>query len=736
MLKVDDKIKKAKWTMASSKIEAPIIERRFSVKDVEECSIALSSLGFFELRLNGERVGDEYFLPLHSIYHALNFRKMTYPIKDKLTYRAYYSTYDLLPYLKGGENLLEIRLGNGFYRQKERICEGDWSYGESLGAIYALGILDSFGERYLLSDGSEKVKVRGVMSSDLFTGEYFTECDEISNLSLNSAPVTRELPDTLLTPAEKCADKIIKLIKPTLIYSDGERKIYDAGINVSGFAIIKTKAEHGKRLCVSYAENVNNNRLDYFSTGSESICRSGAAQVMRDVYVTDGKEHILQPSFVWHAFRYIEISDENTEVDSVAVIHADVDVISHFDSSSPELNWLYNAYVRTQLNNMHCGFPSDCPHRERLGYTGDGQVCSFAAMTILDGREFYRKWIRDIFDSQDIVGGHVNHTAPFAGGGGGPGGWGSAAIIVPYNYYKIYADKSVLFEYYDRMKLFIKYLLSRREGGLVTHEEKGGWCLGDWSTPEKCVIPEPLVNTAYLIHDLEYMIDIAKIVGREEDIPHFERMLKRTRRNLKSAYFNSDDGSLADGVQGADAYGLFAGVSDKRAIDRLKKKYSELGRFDTGFLGTYILLGVLFDNGCENEAYELLTSHKLGSFGYMMDMGATTLYETWSGDSSHDHPMLGASSEYLFTKILGITQSAESAGYEDLIIAPKIPEKLHNARGCVRLPKGDVEVSFTKCEDKIRFEISLPKGQRARFVFKEKEMLLFESENHITIQSQ
>ena len=733
MLKVDEKIKEAKWTMAPSEIEAPIMERCFFVKDAEECSIALSSLGFFELRLNGKRVGDEYFLPLHSIYHALDFRKMTYPIKDKLTYRAYYSTYDLLPYLKDGENILEIRLGNGFYRQKERICEGDWCYGNSLGAIYALGISDSLGERYLSSDGSETVTENGVMSSDLFTGEYFTECGESRSFSFNSAPVMRALPDTLLTPAEKCADKIIKHIKPTLIYSDKERKIYDTGINVSGFATIRLRAKNGKMICVSYAENMKDGELDYSSTGSDNICRSGVSQVMRDVYVADGKMRILEPSFVWHAFRYVEINGESTEVESVAVIHADVDVTSHFDSSSPELNWLYNAFIRTQLNNMHCGFPSDCPHRERLGYTGDGQVCSFAAMTMLDGREFYRKWIRDIFDSQDTVSGHVNHTAPFAGGGGGPGGWGSAAIIVPYNYYKIYADKSVLFEYYDRMKLFIEYLLSRREGGLVTHEEKGGWCLGDWSTPEKCVIPEPLVNTAYLIHDLEYMLDIAKIVGREEDIPHFERMIKRTRRALKSAYFNSDDGSLADGVQGADAYGIFAGVSDERAIDRLKKKYAELGRFDTGFLGTYILLGVLLDNGCENEAYELLTSHKLGSFGYMMDMGATTLYETWSGDSSHDHPMLGASSEYLFTKILGITQPSDSCGYKDLLIAPKIPEKLQRAEGKVRIPSGDVEVSFLKSEGKIHFEISVPKKQRARFIFKGKNLVLSNGKNCIDI---
>ena len=156
---------------------------------------------------------------------------------------------------------------------------------------------------------------------------------------------------------------------------------------------------------------------------------------MEDVFVGDGATHTFAPQFVWHAFRYLEVTGPGVQSVSVAVVHADTPVTAAFECSSPELNWLFDAYVRTQLDNMHGGVPSDCPHRERLGYTGDGQVCAPAAMLMLDSRAFYRKWIRDIFDSQDKTTGHVNHTAPFAGGGGGPGGWGCAAVTVPYHFY-------------------------------------------------------------------------------------------------------------------------------------------------------------------------------------------------------------------------------------------------------------------------------------------------------------
>ncbi|MBQ7343684.1 MAG: family 78 glycoside hydrolase catalytic domain [Clostridia bacterium] len=716
MLKLDCMIKEAKWTMADASLVSPIISRRFTARNVRECKIAISSFGFFTLYVNGRRIGEDYYTPLHSIYHRLDFEKMLYPISDEFTYRAYYLSYDIFEHIIEGENTIEIHLGNGFYRQSERFCEGDWRFGASLGAIYAIGISDNDGERYVLSDASEVARDSATRYSELFIGEVYDCRLDGQGVFPDTPTYEGSFPDTVLTPAHNALDRVADKVEAKLISNINGRRIYDVGINITGFATVRTSCAYGEEVVLRFSENIKGDELDFTSTGSLYVCRSGRAQIMEDRFIGDGREHIWHPSFVWHAFRYIELVGD-AELDSVSVIHSDVGVTSDFTSSSPELNWLYDAFIRTQLNNMHCGFPSDCPHRERLGYTGDGQICSFAAMNLLDSREFYRKWIRDIFDSQDKIGGHVTHTAPFAGGGGGPGGWGSAAVIVPYNYYKSYGDKYPLYENYDGMKRWIDYLIRHSDNGLVTSEEDGGWVLGDWATPEECRIPEPLVNTAYLIKDLEYMIEIAAAIGKDEDITFYKKELEKSRQALRCAYFDEAEGSFADGIQGADAYGIFCGASDGRAIDHLYAKYSLLGRFDTGFLATYILVGILFDEGLSDLAYSLLTSHKLGSYGYMMDRGATTVWESWSGDSSHDHPMFGASAEYLFTKLLGITQESSSAGYSELLISPKIPRRLGNASGSLRTARGTVSLSFTKDEGKVIFHIGLPEGITARFVY-------------------
>ena len=154
-----------------------------------------------------------------------------------------------------------------------------------------------------------------------------------------------------------------------------------------------------------FAENLSEDgRLDFKSTGDPSIGRSGERQIMCDRFITDGKKRRFMPKFLWHAFRYFEVRGDFSHMDepTVAVIHADTPVISEFESDAEVLNFLFDAYVRTQLTNYHGSFPSDCPHRERLGYTGDGQVCAKAAMMLLDTQKLYRKWIRDILDCQDV----------------------------------------------------------------------------------------------------------------------------------------------------------------------------------------------------------------------------------------------------------------------------------------------------------------------------------------------
>ena len=713
---LDCKIKRAKWITAPSSIAAPVIGRQFVLDRPKECKIAVSALGFFTAYVNGVRIGNEYFRPSNSIFRERNCQTMLYPISDEFTYRCYYSVYDKTEYVHDGDNLLEIALGDGWYRQTDRTAEGDVSFGDALGTIFEIFVSDMNGVHTVYSDGSEWCRSSAILYSQLFYGErYDARIERDGNYTYSGVTVT-ELPDTILTEEDSVPDREIRRIKPKMVYSDGDTVIYDACENISGFAVITASPADGEEIRIRYSENINNNNLDFETTGSQYINPQGVPQIMEDVFIGDGASHEFSPKFVWHSFRYFEIKG-NIDLVYVAVIHSDTDVIAEFESSSDELNRLFDAYLRTQLDNMHCGVPSDCPHRERLGYTGDGQACAPAAMLMLDCKAFYRKWIRDIFDSQDKVGGHVNHTAPFAGGGGGPGGWGNAAITVPYNYYKQFGDKKPLEQYYNNMKRWIDYLASRSENGLVVREEDGGWCLGDWATLDPTVIPEPFVNTCLFIRALMYMKEISAIIGNTQDNDRFDALRAAAEQSIYDRYYNKETSSFADGVQGADAFAIYAGLGNEKTLENLIEKYAKLGHFDTGFLCTPILVQLLFDNGGDDVAYKLLTSHEPGGFGYMFDNNATTIWEYWRGWGSHNHPMFGASAKNLITSVLGISQKDTSAAYTDMVIAPHTPHDMTYAKGGVKTPHGKVEVKWHRDGTKIKFEIKLPENFSCDFEY-------------------
>ena len=197
----------------------------------------------------------------------------------------------------------------------------------------------------------------------------------------------------------------------------------------------------------------------------------------------DKKERYFKPELTWLGCRFITVP-AGIKLNEFLVVHSDIKATSGFTSSDKVLNWLYEAYIRTQLDNMHVGFPMDCPTEERAGYTGDGQLCCEAAMTMLDAKAFYRKWIDDIADCQDKKTGRVDYTAPYIGRGGGPGGWGCAIVEVPYIHYKMYGDNTLLRKFYPNMMKYIKYMVDHSKKGLVISDETGRWCLGDWCTAE------------------------------------------------------------------------------------------------------------------------------------------------------------------------------------------------------------------------------------------------------------
>ncbi len=725
-LNLEAELKSAQWVTIPESFESGVISRSFCVKTPIKAEILISALGFYILYINGKRINNGYFQPLNSLFRERDLSSLSYAINDQFTYRCYYDKYDISEHLVNGENTIEIVLGNGWYKQKERIAEGNMSFGDCLGTIYAI----SLGDAFVKSDGSEKSRSNGIIYNQLFIGEiYDARIDRDKNYQYSNVEII-SLPETELTFCEAPADQITRRIKPQLIFEDKKRKIYDAGENISGFATLKTTASDGERVVMRFAEHIKNGEIDFESTGSVYNTLTKSQQIMEDIFIGDGRTHIFEPSFVWHAFRFVEVIGEG-EIESIAVVHSNVKTNAEFESDTKELNWLFDAFQRTQLNNMHSGVPSDCPHRERLGYTGDGQVCAPAGMLMFSSREFYRKWIRDIFDSQDKKTGHVNHTAPFAGGGGGPGGWGCAAILVPYYYYKHYGDSSVIDEYYVKMKKWIYYLKDHCENGLLVREEDNGWCIGEWLTLDDPAIPEALVNTCYFIKVLRIMEEVAKT---PEDAIEFSNLRKIAESAVIKSYYNNTTGSFADGVQGADAFALFAGLGDDRTFNNLLQKYTALSHFDTGFLATDMLCGLLFDRGAVDTAYQLLTSHECGSFGYMMDRGATTIWENWQGTLSHNHPMFGSCARFLISAILGIRVQRKPDLSLELVINPQIPQKMNWAKGSLKLPDGgNVQVNWEKSNNHISFEIILSEIAEGYFEYNNTKKTIYDGINCINI---
>ena len=243
---------------------------------------------------------------------------------------------------------------------------------------------------------------------------------------------------------------------------------------------------------------------------------------------------------------------------------------------------------------------------------------------------------------------------------------------------------------------------------LITREEEKGWCLGDWVTLEPISIPEPLVNTCLFVRCLDMLMETAPLLGRQEEIPNLAALQHKCRAALEKAYFDPATGHFFGGVQGADAYGIYAGLGDDRTKQLLIGKYDALGHFDTGFIGTDVLLEVLFRLGAADTAYKLLSGEEMGSFLYMKRHGATTIWERWDGLESHNHPMFGGCLRHLYEGFLGIHQAYGTGGYSAVTVEPKLPEGLDFIRGSLQTPAGTIRVAVHREGDTVMKDIQLP----------------------------
>ena len=723
-------IEKGKWVRCG-KLEAPQIRKSFELKSFKKAEIEICGLGMFELYLNGKKVSEDVLVPAWSEYEKRKTKELY-----EVSHRTYFMKYNITEYLNVGENTIGVLLGNGWYNQHEHKIAGDTEYDLPKLCFCLVAEDGDKNAEYIISD--ESLRYSG--SYIYFNNMYLGEKQDLRLLddawmkngfddSLWNRVDVIEKADTLLVEQACPADKRIKTLPVTLVSEKDGKRIYDVGENMSGWMKVRVFGKEGEKVLIQYAEELFKN------DGSMNFSTAGwPGQIQSEEYICGGKEEICEPHFTFHGFRYCEITGPAEPVEAV-IVHSDVKATSSFNSDNEMLNWFYDAYLRTQLSNMHMGVPSDCPQRERLGYTGDGQICCDAGMLMFDSCEFYRKWIYDVYDCQDINTGHVHHTAPgYGDSGGGPGGWGCAIVVVPYFFWKHFGETDILKEGYPKMCHWIEYMISRSDNGLVVREEETGWCLGDWCTPDDTIIPPPYVNTYYLVKALGYMKEIAETIG--EDFI-YDWLVEESKKAICREYYDAEKNSFANSHQGADVFALDIGLGNDEMLLRTAEFYNEKRSFDTGIFGTHILMKLLFEKGYEDVAVEMLTSDKENTFGYMKNNGATTLWERWNGgelykngksSNSHNHPMFGACVVGLFYNLLGFRVLDD-----EITIAPKLPKKMNFAEGSIETRRGNFRAQYNRIKDGIRASITVMSEEKVILVYNEKKIPLQNGENIVIL---
>lgn len=724
-------IENAKWISANEAEQAPCIKKFFTAGKIKKALLQITGLGYFYVKINGKNVTRDLFNPVFSDYRERSFKSVLYPMRDKTSHRVYYCQYNVEKFLKEGGNSIAVYLGNGWYRQSGRTAEGHLEFGERLIARFSLSMTDREGKTLeILSDGSESWTSTEVVKNNIFYGEV-QDARRMNEKPIYYPVAVEKDFDTEFSLQECPAEGVVKKIRPALIKTVGKRRIYDVGETVSGWVKIKAKGKSGEVITVNHSELLKeDSELQVNSVGGCIENDRGEPQLQIVRYILDGKTRYYRPRFCRQAFRYFETNGEYDGL-TVEVVHSLIKERTSFSCDNGVINWLYEAYKRTQLVNMHDGIPSDCPHRERLGYTGDGQITASAAMTFFDCKSFYRKWIQDIIDCQDTENGHIQHTAPYYGGGGGPVGWGCAVVQVPYAFYRHYADKETVKKAFPHAKKWVDYIVSRSENDLVCREEEGGWCLGDWSAIGEMKLPQEFVNSSLFVRNLQKMAYLAKEIGEKEEIPRLCGLIDKYKSAIVNKYFDKQTGSFCGGVQGADAFALSIGLGSRKTKENLIGYYTENCFFDTGFLGTYQLIEYLLKNGCVDQAFDLLASERKGSFGYLKTLGENTICERLEETyASHCHPMFGGVAEFLLSVFLGFPENNDKKSFT---LAPEFPGGLSFARGSMIIGGEKVCVSWKKTKGKVVYRVVVPAACSVKVKYKKACVRLHAGVNRITL---
>lgn len=679
---------------------SPYLRKDFTAdKTIAQARLYVSALGFYEVHINGRKVGDHVLAPGWTEY----------------TKRVPAQTYDVTDLVRTGENAIGAILAEGYYAGR---LQGGRKWGTNPALLAQLKITYADGTSTRInSDDTWQTGTGGLRAASVYDGEtYDARLDRAGwdqpgfNGGWRNAVLRNET--MTIEPDKSPPIKVLETLEPkTVTTPKSGTTVYDLGQNFAGWARIKATGAAGTQVKLRFGEILNADGTLY-TTNLRSALQTDTFTLK------GGGQETYEARFTYHGFRYVEVTGATLDSLEGRVVSSDLPEFGTFTSSNALVNQIQSAIRWGQWSNF-LAVPTDASQRdERLGWTGDIQAFATTGTFNGDAYGYLRQWLQTLRDSQSANGAFPD-VAPVTCCGDGVAGWGDAGTVVPFALYQRYGDPRILRENYDAMKRWIAYLQANSSNLIRPNSGYGDWLATDNTNQD-------FIGTAFFAFSTDLVRRAAQTLGEDADAATYASLYAQ----IKSAFANRwvrADGTVGSGSQTsyvlALKFGLVPDNLKTAAFNRLADDVAGRGNhLSTGFLGTPFLLNVLQDGGRGDLAHKILVQDSYPSWGYMLSRGGTTIWERWdgirpdgslqdAGMNSFNHYGLGSIGDWLYDVVGGL--APQEAGYKKILVAPSTGE-LGSASSKVKTPYGDAVTAWSKdAEGRLTIDVDVPVNARA-----------------------
>ncbi|SDM33268.1 alpha-L-rhamnosidase [Catalinimonas alkaloidigena] len=696
-------------------------------KEVASATAYIMGLGLYELYLNGQKIGDQVLAPTPTDY----------------TENVKYNTFDVTEAVVSGDNAIGVTLGNGRYftmRQNYKPYKiKNFGFPKLLLQL-ELTYTDGSTE-VIKTDGSWKGTADGpIRNNNEYDGEFYDARKEMPGwnragfddrawLAAEYVQEPRGDFEAQLNPNMKVMDSL----KPVSLRPlAGNRYVLDLGQNMVGWLKMRVEGTRGDTVHLRFAESLQDN-------GDLFVANLRDARATDTYVLKGGGEEVWEPSFTYHGFRYVEISGYpgTPSVDDFVgqFVYDDIATTGTFESSDPLLNQLFrNAWWGIAGN--YKGMPVDCPQRnERQPWLGDRAIGAYGESFLFDNQLVYAKWLDDIRLSQRADGALPDVAPAFWRYYSDNMTWPGTLILVAQMLYRQYGDRAAIAENYPAMKQWLAYMQERymTEAFIVTKDSYGDWCVppvsieaGRGKSADQ-KHPSALISTAYYYHFMQLMTDFAHLLGEEKDAAAFQALGGQIKEAFNREFYHPDRGYYDEGQLTSNllplAFGLVPEANCEQVFDEIVKtiEVEHQGHLSSGLIGTQWLMRGLTENGRPDLAYQLATNTTYPSWGYMVEHGATTIWELWNGNTaapsmnSQNHVMLlGDLLIWYYEHLAGIKSDDEAVAFRKIIMNPYFPDDLRYVNASYQSVQGLIRSHWQKSKNRLTWDITIPANTSAR----------------------